>query len=91
MTRVFQSTGNGDGGASCEADEGADMPNDRSRRCLCSALHCRRVLKVVKQTVMTSVYGVTFVGARKQIQSVLGDKMVKKTEASGVRICLGVL
>jgi DNA-directed RNA polymerase, mitochondrial len=24
--------------------------------------------KVVKQTVMTSVYGVTFVGARKQIQ-----------------------
>ncbi|CAN0414773.1 unnamed protein product [Pylaiella littoralis] len=40
--------------------------------------------KVVKQTVMTSVYGVTFVGARKQIQSVLGDKMVKKTEASGV-------
>lgn len=25
--------------------------------------------KVVKQTVMTSVYGVTFIGARKQIQA----------------------
>ncbi len=24
--------------------------------------------KVIKQTVMTSVYGVTFIGARKQIQ-----------------------
>lgn len=31
--------------------------------------------KVVKQTVMTSVYGVTFVGARKQIQNRLEDLM----------------
>ncbi len=30
--------------------------------------------KLVKQTVMTSVYGVTFVGARKQIQGRLVDK-----------------
>ncbi len=30
--------------------------------------------KLVKQTVMTSVYGVTFVGARKQIQGRLLDK-----------------
>lgn len=27
--------------------------------------------KVVKQTIMTSVYGVTFIGARKQIQNAL--------------------
>lgn len=44
------------------------------------------VLKVVKQTVMTSVYGVTFVGARKQIQSVLGDKIANKTQGSGVSL-----
>jgi len=31
--------------------------------------------KVVKQTVMTSVYGVTFIGARKQIQSRLEEKL----------------
>jgi len=30
--------------------------------------------KIVKQTVMTSVYGVTFIGARKQIQKQLKDK-----------------
>lgn len=30
--------------------------------------------KVVKQTVMTSVYGVTFIGARKQIQARLMEK-----------------
>lgn len=41
-------------------------------------------LKVVKQTVMTSVYGVTFVGARAQIQNVLGDKMIGRTDESGV-------
>eukprot|EP00752_Nemacystus_decipiens_P002243 g2126.t1 len=40
--------------------------------------------KVVKQTVMTSVYGVTFVGARKQIQNVLGDKIIQGTEWGGV-------
>lgn len=41
--------------------------------------------QVVKQTVMTSVYGVTFVGARAQIQNVLGDKMIGHTDESGVR------
>jgi DNA-directed RNA polymerase, mitochondrial len=30
--------------------------------------------KIVKQTVMTSVYGVTFVGARAQIQRALKDR-----------------
>jgi DNA-directed RNA polymerase len=32
--------------------------------------------KVVKQTVMTSVYGVTFIGARRQIQGRLEEKLV---------------
>lgn len=32
-------------------------------------------MQVVKQTVMTSVYGVTFVGARKQIQSQIEGKL----------------
>jgi len=30
--------------------------------------------KIVKQTVMTSVYGVTYVGAREQIQNALKDR-----------------
>eukprot|EP01114_Cavostelium_apophysatum_P008261 TRINITY_DN2062_c0_g1_i1.p1 TRINITY_DN2062_c0_g1~~TRINITY_DN2062_c0_g1_i1.p1 ORF type:complete len:1073 (-),score=287.97 TRINITY_DN2062_c0_g1_i1:71-3289(-) len=30
--------------------------------------------KIVKQTVMTSVYGVTFIGARQQIQNAMKDK-----------------
>lgn len=36
--------------------------------------------KIVKQTVMTSVYGVTFIGARKQIQKQLKDKEFLSTE-----------
>lgn len=36
--------------------------------------------KVVKQTVMTNVYGVTFVGARAQVQRQLDDMMVNRSE-----------
>jgi DNA-directed RNA polymerase len=36
--------------------------------------------KVIKQTVMTSVYGVTMIGARKQIQNALKDKKVLDDE-----------
>lgn len=47
---------------------------------------------MVKQTVMTSVYGVTYVGARKQIQARLkerfqernGGRMLSKEEESDV-------
>lgn len=47
---------------------------------------------MVKQTVMTSVYGVTFVGARKQIQARLkerfqernGGRMLNKEEEADV-------
>lgn len=35
--------------------------------------------KVIKQTVMTSVYGVTFIGARNQIQRQLKDKKIYET------------
>ena len=34
--------------------------------------------KVVKQTVMTSVYGVTYIGARKQIQARLKEKLQER-------------
>ncbi len=37
--------------------------------------------KVIKQTVMTSVYGVTFIGAREQIQRQLKDKKIYETSA----------
>ncbi|KAG5335655.1 hypothetical protein C0989_000845 [Termitomyces sp. Mn162] len=36
--------------------------------------------KIVKQTVMTTVYGVTFVGAREQIEKQLKDKKVVEEE-----------
>jgi len=36
--------------------------------------------KVVKQTVMTSVYGVTFVGARRQIQNRLEEKLEGRSD-----------
>lgn len=35
--------------------------------------------KVIKQTVMTSVYGVTYIGARKQIQRQLKDRKIYET------------
>lgn len=38
--------------------------------------------KVVKQTVMTSVYGVTYVGARKQIQARLREKWLEDGSCS---------
>ncbi|KAK8160979.1 LOW QUALITY PROTEIN: hypothetical protein BKA80DRAFT_332729 [Phyllosticta citrichinensis] len=39
--------------------------------------------KVVKQTVMTNVYGVTFTGAREQVQNRLEDLMTDKELESG--------
>ncbi|KAG6896061.1 hypothetical protein C0992_010594 [Termitomyces sp. T32_za158] len=38
--------------------------------------------KIVKQTVMTTVYGVTFVGAREQIEKQLKDKKIVNEEDS---------
>lgn len=37
------------------------------------------VRKIIKQTVMTSVYGVTFIGAREQIARQLKDKKIYET------------
>lgn len=39
--------------------------------------------KVVKQTVMTSVYGVTFIGARKQINARLEEQMLENSSELG--------
>lgn len=36
--------------------------------------------RIIKQTVMTSVYGVTFIGARKQIENALKDRNVLNEE-----------
>ena len=54
--------------------------------------------KLVKQTVMTSVYGVTFVGARQQIGNRLkergwdDERLVYKTSCYGARVsCSSVL
>ena len=50
--------------------------NEKKRMQYAQMLQGQITRKVVKQTVMTSVYGVTFVGARKQIQARLHEKMV---------------
>jgi len=44
----------------------ADETEEGSK--IAQSLHNKITRKVIKQTVMTSVYGVTFIGARKQIQ-----------------------
>lgn len=52
--------------------------------------------KLVKQTVMTSVYGVTFVGARQQISSRLAERgwdderLLYKTSSYGARVCINM-
>jgi DNA-directed RNA polymerase len=40
--------------------------------------------KVIKQTVMTSVYGVTRLGARMQIQSKLEEKIIEIFKKQGL-------
>lgn len=46
---------------------------------IAEALKPHLVRKVIKQTVMTSVYGVTFIGARQQIQRQLKDRKIFET------------
>ena len=48
----------------------AEIENERDESLLevAEGLKGNVTRKVIKQTVMTSVYGVTFIGARKQIQ-----------------------
>lgn len=52
---------------------------------------CLKILQVVKQTVMTSVYGVTFVGARKQIQNILEERMTAGEGVSGALLSFACL
>jgi hypothetical protein len=40
--------------------------------------------KVVKQTVMTSVYGVTFIGARQQLQVRVREGRAERAQRGGV-------
>lgn len=41
-------------------------------------LNGRVTRKIVKQTVMTSVYGVTFIGARDQIRNAMKDQVTHR-------------
>ena len=54
-------------------DEDAELPTSKYHN-LAKKLVGNVRRKIVKQTVMTSVYGVTFIGARKQIEKQLKDK-----------------
>jgi len=58
-----------------EADESEDGIK------IAESLHNKITRKVIKQTVMTSVYGVTFIGARKQIQRQLRDRRIFETNS----------
>lgn len=59
----------------------AEIENERDSQLLevAEGLKGNVTRKVIKQTVMTSVYGVTFIGARKQIQRQLKDKRLYET------------
>ena len=58
-----------------------DMRRDVIRR-----VNGRIARKVVKQTIMTSVYGVTFIGARKQIMGRLEELTISPEEAVEARM-----
>ena len=54
--------------------EDAKNPEDPETQALAIALAPHVDRKLVKQTVMTSVYGVTHIGARQQIQNRLKER-----------------
>ena len=58
-----------------------DIENERDPNLLEAAESLKGKVnrKTIKQTVMTSVYGVTFIGAREQIQKQLREKKVFET------------
>ena len=58
-----------------------DIENERDPQLLevAESLKGKVNRKTIKQTVMTSVYGVTFIGAREQIQRQLKEKKVFET------------
>lgn len=68
QTSIFARSPRGDMGAAADADSAP------LRKRLAVFLKGRVDRKVVKQTVMTSVYGVTFIGAREQIWNRLREK-----------------
>jgi len=56
-----------------------ESEKDPALKEIANSLIGKVVRKVIKQTVMTSVYGVTFIGARKQIQRQLKDAKLYDT------------
>lgn len=58
---------------------------DEERAAMAAQLHGRLTRKVVKQTVMTTVYGVTFIGARDQIERRLRELPELKAEIADPR------
>jgi DNA-directed RNA polymerase, mitochondrial len=60
-----------------DVERGADNADNKYAKMLIGKVS----RKVVKQTVMTTVYGVTFVGAREQIERQLKDRGDIPTEA----------
>ncbi|CAM9229176.1 unnamed protein product [Choristocarpus tenellus] len=67
------------------ADATMDLPEDAQEEQVSRKKYARMCdglveRKVVKQTVMTSVYGVTYIGARKQIQGQLEDRLAAEGE-----------
>ena len=65
------------------AADGVDATDDAKYvAALATALAPHVDRKLVKQTVMTSVYGVTYVGARQQIQNRLKERGAEHSEAN---------
>ena len=58
-------------------NEDQENEEDPEKQYLAQKLHGIIDRKVVKQTVMTSVYGVTFIGAREQISNRIREKVMK--------------
>ena len=54
------------------------MSSDENKALMAKSVVDMLERKVVKQTVMTSVYGVTFVGARQQIFNCIREKVIKE-------------
>ena len=54
------------------------MSSDKNKALMAQSVVDMLERKVVKQTVMTSVYGVTFVGARQQIFNRIREKVIKE-------------
>ena len=63
----------------------AEITNDAAHgNALAQMLDGRVTRKVVKQTVMTNVYGVTFIGAKRQVLKQLREMTPKLPDTKGL-------